>query len=61
MRHVFYFVTFAINFAIFLIQFVLSAFSDKPSKYQFVEEDDVREIPCNVATCEHTVFIESLP
>ena len=53
MRHEFYFVTFAISFAIFLIQLILSTFSDKPSKYQFIEEDDVRAIlyPVVLLTC----------
>ena len=56
----FRFVTFIINFAVFLVQFVLSTVSDKRSKYQFVlstvsdkrskyqlvGEDNVRGIPC---------------
>jgi len=39
----FRFVTFSVNFAIFLAQFVLSMLSDKPSKFRYVEEDDVRK------------------
>ena len=40
----FYFVTFCVNFAVFLVQFVLSVFPDKRSVYQYIDEDDVREV-----------------
>ena len=45
MDKLFYFVTFEINFAVFLVQFILSLFSDKRSIYQYIEEDDVRGLP----------------
>ena len=38
----FYFITFCINFAVILAQFILSIFSDKASIYRYIEEDDVR-------------------
>ena len=38
----FYFITFCINFAVILVQFILSILSDKPSIYQYHDEDDVR-------------------
>ena len=37
----FHFITFVINYAVFLVQFVLSVFSEKRSKDQFIVEDDV--------------------
>ena len=45
MAKLFYFVTFDINFAVFLVQFILSFFPDKHSVYQYIEEDDVRGLP----------------
>ena len=42
MADVFYFITFNVNFAVFLAQFVLSVFAEKPSIYHYIEEDDVR-------------------
>ena len=42
MTKLFYFVTFDINFAVFLVQFILNFFSDKRSVYQYIEDDDVR-------------------
>ena len=48
----FRFVTFTVNFAIFLVQFVLSMLSDKPSRFRFLEEDDVRKLPHSVFICE---------
>ena len=45
MTKLFYFVTFEINFAVFLVQFVLSLLSDRQSIYQYIEEDDVRGFP----------------
>ena len=44
MADVFYFITFNVNFAVFLAQFVLSILSDKSSIYHYTEEDDVREL-----------------
>ena len=45
MDKLFYFVTFDINFAVFLAQFILSVFPDKRSVYQYIEDDDVRGLP----------------
>ena len=42
MADMFYFITFNVNFAVFLAQFILSVFSDKPSIYHYDEEDNVR-------------------
>ena len=39
----YYFVTSEVNFAVFLVQFILSLFPDKQSAYQYTEEDDVSE------------------
>ena len=47
---VFRFVTFTVNFAVFLAQFVLSMLSDKPSKFHYVEEDDVRVLHHGILT-----------
>ena len=44
----FYFVTFCINFAVFLAQFILTFFPDKRSIYQYIEEDDVRGLPLSL-------------
>ena len=42
MVDMFHFITFNIRFAAFIVQFILSIFSDKSSMYQHIEEDDVR-------------------
>ena len=60
MTHIFHFATFAINFVVFLIQLILSAFSDKPSKYQFIEEEDVRGMPTVLLIIILFVFTEPL-
>ena len=39
----FYFITFCVNFAAFLVQFVLSILSEKPSIYHYVDENNVRD------------------
>ena len=46
MEDVFRFVTFVINFAVILPQFVLSMLLDKPSGYRYVgvDDNDVREL-----------------
>ena len=55
---VFRFVTFIINFAVFLVQIVLSTVSDKRSKYQLIGEDSVREYPVMVLQI-FTILTES--
>ena len=44
--NLFYFITFEINFAVILVQFIFSLLSDKRSVYQYIEEDDVRDYRC---------------
>ena len=61
----FYFITFCINYAVILTQFILSMLSDKPSIYHYVNEDDVREIhsfDClGFMLCTFDVSTETMP
>ena len=58
MEDVLHFVTFVINVAVILLQFILSVLSDKPSAGDYIRHDDVREL--SFCECHEVCITEFL-